>query len=135
MKQKWVAPICARLREPDLLQTDGCLFDLETGGMCCLGHITEVVRKEKFGMLQWKKNVNDKKSGRIVGIFEDGYGTLPTIIAKEIGIGDKRGIIELPKQWYTRKNEDKLYLTLLNDSGEFSLSQIADVIEYFWKEL
>lgn len=123
MKPEWVAPIVARLRDKDSLQTYGCLYD--GVGMCCLGHITEVVRQEKFGLMKWKDSLFDRKS------FNDEAMTLPSIIKNEIRFKHNLGEIKIQ----TQDNHESLILSSLNDSGQFTLSQIADLIEYFWKEL
>lgn len=123
MKPEWVAPIVTRLRDKDSLQAYGCLYD--GIGMCCLGHITEVVRQEKFALMKWEDGLFGKKS------FNDEVMNLPLIIKNEIGFKHKGGEIEIQ----TQDNKDHVFLSSLNDNEKLTLPQIADLIECFWKEL
>ena len=100
----------ARLRDPNAKQARGRLR--EGDSMCCLGHACDV-----SGVGEWK---DDSYSG-IADV-------LPCAVSDWLGMDSLRGVFRYLEHGLSS------HLADLNDNG-LTLSQIADVIEYFADEL
>jgi hypothetical protein len=107
-KDKWVAA----LRSGEYAQANGCLNDGE--GMCCLGVACDV-----YDPIQWSPY--DPLRDRHEYYGESNYP--PTRVLKAFELEDHN-----PTVTYDRFN-NAVRLGQLNDSGEFTFDQIADLIQ------
>jgi len=124
LKAKWLTA----LRSGEYLQGEGRLFNSQDNSYCCLGVLCDI-----SGVGDW--------DGRAYYVIE-GIGSgwlLPTGMALDI-FGTTT---DLPDGYYApddyanqdgtlpfKGHEGTVSLTALNDSGQFTFDQIADVIEW-----
>lgn len=134
MKKEFVAPWVAVLRDPKSKQTYRSLYvtdqhsDLVPEGKCCLGHAVQVCIDNRWIDETWRIEEG-------IGFINDTNVSLPHVVRKLFGIDSSLGYITLPKEFVTREGGRNIYLAGLNDREKLTLPQIADVIEYFWKDL
>jgi hypothetical protein len=91
-------------------------------GFCCLGVLCDVYDPNSWGRLEEIKD-------DVFGYNFKGFSPAlpPDALCK--GFPDENPTGMLP---FRSRFERDLSLTILNDSGEFTFDQIADVIQYFF---
>jgi len=116
IKADWVAA----LRSGKYAQTTGQLKDVEANGpaYCCLGVLCDIVGAK------WDED------GRATYKDGESSGLLPRTVAKAVGFDaddDYANCQEVdPCVWM---GQEKMTLSELNDSGDYTFAQIADIIE------
>ena len=119
-RAKWLA----QLRSPEAKQWTGELesYD-EPNKRCCLGHACHVLETERSVSL-YNREV-------FYGSERDmDSSTLPYSVAEKLNIMNSGAMINA----YVHGNDVYSGLTIINDSGIFSLSEIADIIEEGFKK-
>ena len=112
----------AQLRSPEAKQWTGELESLvEPEKRCCLGHACHVLQAERSETDHWVYY----GSGRDMQ-----SSTLPYSVCEKLNILNDGEFIN----FYVHGTDDYSALTSLNDSGVFSLSEIADIIEEGFKK-
>jgi len=135
MNRQYAIAWSAWLRDPSNKQTMGCLRD--PNGFCCLGGLCEVWNSQESVItpLQW---VPDSRTdgGKLKDLFSffNAKSVLPMEVMHEVGMHSVSGEFKFPGHLHPRKNQT-ISLTGCNDSGEFTFPMIADIVDYFWKEL
>lgn len=113
IKAEWVAA----LRSGRYQQGMGSLE--RRGAYCCLGVLCELGVKR--GEVEYRED-------SFRGLYDDG-GEFPSVkFAKRVGLPSVYGTFWMPVGGGECKEFD---LSELNDTGQFSFDQIADLIEYF----
>ena len=121
---KYRARWLAQLRSLEAEQWTGELENYDKPNKrCCLGHACHV--------LQTKRKKIDSLHKVIYGDGYDANGsTLPHSVAEKLNITNDGELIKC----YVHGNDVYGALTIINDSGVFSLSEIADIIEEGFKK-
>ena len=119
LKAKWLTA----LRSGEYLQGEGRLFNSQDTSYCCLGVLCDV-----SGVGQW-----DDRAYYVVEDDSSGW-LLPNDMALDIFGATTMHGEEYANQDGTLPFKERegltVTLTALNDSGEFTFDQIADVIEW-----
>ena len=111
-----------QLRSPEAEQWTGELESLdEPKKRCCLGHACHALQAERSYTENWVYY----GSGRDMQ-----SSTLPYSVAEKLNITPDGELFNC----YVHGNDVYGALTIINDSGVFSLSEIADIIEEGFKE-
>ena len=116
-RAKWLA----QLRSPEAQQWTGELESLrEPDRRCCLGHACHALGAERSytDLTVYYGKGRDMDSS-----------TLPYSVAKKLNITNSGAMINS----YVHGNDVYSGLTIINDCGVFSLSEIADIIEEGFK--
>lgn len=125
LKAKWLTA----LRSGEYRQGEECLFSPQDTSYCCLGVLCDV-----SGVGQWDDRayyvVEDDASGHLLpgNMALDIFGTMegvPNGYDALVDYANQDGTLPFKnRDGYTES------LTGLNDSGDFTFNQIADVIEW-----
>jgi hypothetical protein len=113
MNQEWKAKWIAALRSGKYTQAKNCLND--GTGMCCLGVACDV-----YDLIHWT-NRSSIPDGKKNYYGESSYP--PSRVTNAFGLESNNPMVT------TNRDGNNLSLGLLNDSGEFSFDQIADLIQ------
>ena len=117
-RAKWLA----QLRSPEAKQWTGELESRdEPNKRCCLGHACHALKAERsytddIVYYGWGQDMDSS--------------TLPYSVAKKLNINNSGAMINS----YVHGLDVYSGLTIINDSGVFSLSEIADIIEEGFKK-
>ena len=124
IKAEWVAALRSRRYEQarSILRLPGV-------GHCCLGVLCDVVDPAR-----WK---SDESSQYVWAEGDASASILPDGLIIHIGMpsgvdGVEAGEFALPGGVQGADGEYRYWLSGLNDSGEFTFDQIADLIDYFF---
>lgn len=100
----------------------------DTEAFCCLGVACDI-----SGLGTWKPTINERWDDYVIynenGVYlEKNENLLPSAVAKWLGIHEG-GAFRFAYTFLGRTQHTQFTLTDLNDSGEFTFSMIADVLE------
>jgi len=124
-KAKWVAA----LRSGKYAQGRATLQQ-ESGGMCCLGVLCDIVKDEVGG--EWS---DDRRGDGFVdflsGDLKVDRNYPPVAVYKLVGLEDVRVGRDIPVIAQMRQDPQPTQhgLTILNDSGKYTFEDIAKIIE------
>jgi len=131
IKKKWVTA----LRSGEYKQAKNALY-VKDEGMCCLGVLCDIAQKEGAAS-EWQEivadiNFNEYVFGKTVYTLDGAGSLLPISVEKWSGlVVNNLPIKSRPVGCYPASYGYSTDLTVLNDSGEFTFDQIADLVEYF----
>jgi hypothetical protein len=110
MKKKIAMRWVAALRSGKYRQGSGRLL-LEDGSRCCLGVLCDLVPAGRKSL----------RSSPVAPL-------LPDSVVSEVDMNSRHGVLRVSVDTGTS-------LDWLNDSGEYTFDEIADIIQLCWKEL
>lgn len=121
IKNKWVEA----LRSGEYVQTKNMLKSVD-GGFCCLGVLCDIHAQESSG--KWEE---DDDSGFCY--YDHNQEILPYSVRSWAGIqnGGSGEFQDYDALGHARQR----CLALMNDSGDYTFDQLADIIEQNWEKL
>lgn len=116
------------LRSGEYKQGSGRL-QTSDGKFCCLGVLCDLAMKS--GVIQPpKKKLAHAVHGEIVWFYGDwdyDFISVPTDVQRWAGLSDRNVLIRFSPD----DGSEEIYLSDLNDSGEYTFDEIADLIEQY----